>query len=77
MAGISNFQIEDAIKRIGDKDLLDNLVGVFPSNHMNKFINHSEMIKEKKRNTHLSLRTQMTAVKKAHIVEYFEHRTKK
>ena len=55
MAGISNFQIEDAIKRIGDKDLLDNFVGVFPSNHMNKFINHSEMIKEKKGNTHLSL----------------------
>ena len=48
MAGISNFQIEDAIKRIGDEDLLNNFVGVFPSNHMNKFINHSEMIKEKK-----------------------------
>ena len=49
MAGIWNFQIEDAIKRIGDEDLLNNFVGVFPSNHMNKFINHSEMIKEKKR----------------------------
>ena len=48
MSGISNFQIEDAIKRIGDEDLLNNFVGVFPSNHMNKFINHSAMIEEKK-----------------------------
>ena len=48
MAGISNFQIEDAIKRIGDEDLLNNFVGVFASNDMNKFTNHSEMIKEKK-----------------------------
>ena len=45
MTGTSNFQIEDAIKRIGDKDLLDNFVGVFPSNHINNFTNHSEMIK--------------------------------
>ena len=49
MASISNFQTEDAIKRIGDEDLLNNFVGVFRSNHMNKFINHSEIIKEKKR----------------------------
>ena len=48
MAGISNFQTEDATKRIGDEDLLNNFVDVFPSNHMNKFINHLEMIKEKK-----------------------------
>ena len=48
MAGISNFQIEDAIKRIGDEDLLNNFVGVFPSNQMNKFMNHSGMIEEKK-----------------------------
>ena len=32
MAGISNFQIEDAIKKVGDEDLLENFVGVFPSN---------------------------------------------
>ena len=48
MGGISNFQIEDAIKRIGDEDLLNNFVVVFPSNHMKTFINHSEMIEEKK-----------------------------
>ena len=48
MGGISNFQIENAIKEIGDEDLLDNFVGVFPSNYMNRFINHSAMIEEKK-----------------------------
>ena len=40
MRGISNFQIEHAIKRISDEDLLNNFVEVFPSNHMKKFINH-------------------------------------
>ena len=39
MGGISNFQIENAIANIGDNDLISNFVGVFPSNHMNKFIN--------------------------------------
>ena len=48
MGGISNFQIEDAIKKIGDKDLSKNFVGVFPSNYMNKFINHAAMIEDKK-----------------------------
>ena len=48
MSGISNFQIEDAIKKIGDEDHLNNFVGVFPSNHMYKFINHSAMLEEKK-----------------------------
>ena len=37
--GISNFQIENAIDNIGDEDLNNNFVGVFLSNHMNKFIN--------------------------------------
>ena len=48
MAGISNFQIEDAIKKIGDEDLLESFVGVFPSNYMNRFINHAAMIEDKK-----------------------------
>ena len=47
MAGISNFQIENAIKNIGE-DLLENFVGGFPLNYMNKFINHAAMIKDKK-----------------------------
>ena len=45
--GISNFQIENAIANIGDDDLTNNLVGVFPSNYMNKFIDHAAMMKEK------------------------------
>ena len=45
--GISNVQIENAIKNIEDEDLNDNFVGVFPSNHMNKFINHASIISEK------------------------------
>ena len=45
--GRSNFQIEDAIKNIGDKDLIDNFVGVFTSNYMNKFIDHAAMISDK------------------------------
>ena len=48
MAGISNFQLEDVIKKIGDEDLLENFVGVFPSNYMNRFINHAAMIEDKK-----------------------------
>ena len=46
MGGISNFQIEEAFKKIDDQDLLDNFVGVFPSNYMNKFINHAAMIED-------------------------------
>ena len=46
MAGISNFQIEKAFKKIDDEDLLDNFVYVFPSNYMNKFINHAAMIED-------------------------------
>ena len=47
MGGIRNFQIEDAIKNIGDEDLTDTFVGVFPLNYMNKFIDHAAMISEK------------------------------
>ena len=36
------------LKKIGDEDLLDNFVGVFRSNYMNRFINHSAMIEKKK-----------------------------
>ena len=45
--GISNFQIENAIANIGDDDLTNNFVGVFPSNQINKFVNHSAMISAK------------------------------
>ena len=48
--GISNFQIEEAFKNIGDKDIDNNFVGVFTSNHMNKFIDHKVIISENKEN---------------------------
>ena len=47
MGRISNLQIENAIKNIGDDDIIDNFVGVFPSNYMNKFIDHAAMISDK------------------------------
>ena len=47
MGEISNFQIENAIANIGDDDLISNFVGVFPSNYMNKFINHEAMTSAK------------------------------
>ena len=43
--GISNSQFENTSKNIY---IDDDFVGVFPSNHMNKFINHAAMISEKK-----------------------------
>ena len=42
--GVSNAQLENATESIGDDDLNDNFVGVFPSNRISKFINHSAMI---------------------------------
>ena len=33
---------------MNNEDINDNFVGVFPSNHMNKFIDHAVMISEKK-----------------------------
>ena len=35
---------------MSDEDINDNFVGVFPSNHMNKFIDHAAMISEKREN---------------------------
>ena len=45
--GISNFQIENAIKRIDDEDFNNNFVGVFSADKTNKFINFKQMIHEK------------------------------
>ena len=33
--GISNSQIENALKNMEDEDINSNFVGVFPSNYMN------------------------------------------
>ena len=45
--GISNVQIENAIENIGDENLYNNFVGVFPLNGMSKFINHSAISSKK------------------------------
>ena len=44
MGGISNRQIEKAFRDFGGPDLLDNFAGVFPSDYLNKFVNHAAMI---------------------------------
>ena len=44
MGGISNTQMEKAFRDIDDPDLLEKFVGVFPSNYLNKFVNHAAMI---------------------------------
>ena len=54
---MSNFQMEDAIKNTGDKDLIDNFVGVFTSNYMNKFIDHAAMISDKGKYTFIIVNT--------------------
>ena len=46
MGGISNFQIENPFKKLNDENPLNNFVGVFPANYMNKFINHAAMIND-------------------------------
>ena len=44
MGEISNGQIEKAFRDLRDPDLLDNFVGVFPSDYLDKFVNHAAMI---------------------------------
>ena len=47
-SGSSNFNTEKKIENIGDDDIKNNFVGVFPWNKMNKFIDHKLMISERK-----------------------------
>ena len=44
----SVISIEPVFKIIGDEDINNNFVGVFPSHYVNKFIDHATMISEKK-----------------------------
>ena len=46
MSGISNFQIENFINKVED-DLKENFVGVFPSDHIFKFLNFTHLVTEK------------------------------
>ena len=52
--GISNVQIVEAFENIDDSNINNNFVGAFPSNLINKFIDHKLMISEKKGSIHLS-----------------------
>ena len=40
--------VNEFTQNINDEDIDDNFVGAFPSNHMNKFIDHPSMISQKK-----------------------------
>ena len=42
--GISNSQLENAFKNMEDEDIKNDFVGVFPSNYINKFINHAAIL---------------------------------
>ena len=45
MEGLSNFDIEEIFNRVDNSDSLQNFVGVFPSNKMNKFLDFKKMMK--------------------------------
>ena len=47
MGGISNFDIEEIFNKGDNQDLLKNLVGVFPSDKMNKFFHFKKLMKGK------------------------------
>ena len=69
---------EETIKKIGDEDLLDNFVGVFPSNYINKFINHAAMIEDKKVKYPFTIGNTNLSEKKRHVlVEHTRYRTEK
>ena len=49
--GISNCQMEEALKNLHDSDINDNFLGAFPANQINRFIECKSMISEKEANT--------------------------
>ena len=66
--GISNFQIENAIKNTGDEDLDDNFVGV-------NFNNHAAMISEKQ-GKYPFIKAVHTGERQYTLVEYTRCRAK-
>ena len=48
LKGISNFQIESAIKNLNDNDINENFIAVFPANHTNKFVDYNSLISDEK-----------------------------
>ena len=48
MEGLSNFDIEQIFNKTNNSDMLQNFVGVFPCDKMNKFLDFKKMMKGKK-----------------------------
>ena len=48
MEGLSNFDIEEIFNKTNNSDLLQNFVGIFLSDKMNKFLDFTKMMKGKK-----------------------------
>ena len=44
--GISNYEVIKFFENIEDNDIKENFVGVFPSNHINKFISFQKLVKD-------------------------------
>ena len=47
LKGILNFQIENFIKSINDKDMIKDFVGVFLSDKMTRTIDYKQLINQK------------------------------
>ena len=45
--GISNLEIEKTLKKLNNDDVDKDIIGVFPSDKMNKFINFHLSMKER------------------------------
>ena len=48
MEALSNVDIEEIFNKANNSDLLQNFVGVFPSDKMKKFLDFKKMMKGKK-----------------------------
>ena len=48
MGGICNFDIEEIFNKASNSDLVQNFVGVFPSDKINTFLDFKKMMKGKR-----------------------------
>ena len=48
--GISNEEVIKFFENVEDNNIKENFVGVFPSNHINKFISFHELAREANKN---------------------------
>ena len=71
--GINNFQIGNAFENIKDTDIDDNFVGVFPANHMNRFIDCKWMISKKGKISLYDCKHRQLWQGRHTLVEYFRY----